>query len=174
MKRYLRNYASLLSLASLVIVLDQGTKALVRATLIFGESWAPWDWLIPHARIIHWQNTGAAFGMLHHWSTLFTILPFFVIAAILYYLPRVPSKDRYLRIALGLILGGAAGNLIDRLTIGHVTDFISVGALPVINLADASISIGTAIWIAGMWIQERANAARDPDLPAAMEEIQGD
>ena len=70
-----------------------------------------------------------------------TVLAFLVSAAIIYYYPQIPSHDRILRFAMIMQLGGGrVGNLVDRLTQGHVTDFISVGNFPVFNLADASIS----------------------------------
>jgi len=79
-----------------------------------------------------------------------------VSAAIIYYFPRVPAGQRALRIALALQLGGAVGNLIDRLLqAGRVTDLISLGSFPVFNLADASISIGVAILLGSMLVQRR-------------------
>ena len=86
---------------------------------------------------------------------VFTVLAFIVIAAIIYYYPQVANQDWSLRLAMSMQLGGAIGNLIDRLTIGHVTDFISVGTFPVFNIADASISVGRVVlfWVCG---QERA------------------
>lgn len=155
MKRRLLDYLYLFGIAGLVIVLDQWTKSIVRNSLQVGESWAPWNWLLPHARIIHWKNTGAAFGMLPGLSIVFTILPFIVIAAIIYYYPQVPKQEWYLRLAMAMQMGGAAGNLIDRLARGHVTDFISVGRFAVFNVADASISVGVAVLLVGIWITER-------------------
>lgn len=150
-----RDYLVLLGLAGLVVGLDQWTKYLVQSRLAVGEPWSPWDWLSPYARIVHWNNTGAAFGIFQSGGMVFTIVAIVVAAAILYYYPRIPSGQIPLRLALGLQFGGAVGNLIDRLARGTVTDFISVGSFPVFNIADASISIGVAILIAGMWIEER-------------------
>jgi signal peptidase II len=156
LKKYLRDYASLLTLAGIIVALDQWTKYLVRTNLALAETWVPWPWLEPYARIVHWSNTGAAFGMFQGLGGIFTILAIVVTALILYYYPQVPREDWPLRIAMSLQLGGAAGNLIDRLTHqGHVTDFISVGNFAVFNIADASISVGVAILVIGMWIKER-------------------
>lgn len=155
LKKYFRDYAYLLSIAGVVIILDQWTKSLVENNLSIGEIWSPWEWLTPFARIVHWTNTGAAFGMLQNFSIIFTILPFIVAGAILYYFPQIPPEDWPIRTALSLQLGGALGNLIDRLTIGHVTDFISVGKFAVFNVADSSISIGVAVLVIGIWITER-------------------
>lgn len=155
MKKYLQDYILLILVASIIVAFDQWTKYLVRTQIPFGGSWTPWSWLEPFARIVHWQNTGAAFGMLQNFGLVFTILAFIVSIAILYYFPRVPSNEWALRLAMMMQLGGAVGNLIDRLTIGTVTDFISVGTFAVFNVADASISVGTAILILAVWISER-------------------
>jgi signal peptidase II len=150
-----RDYFILLGIAGMVIALDQWAKYLVRLNLEKGETWSPFEWLSPYARIIHWTNTGAAFGLFQSGGLFFTVIAILVSIAILYYYPRVPSSQVALRFALALQLGGAAGNLIDRLIHGIVTDFISVGSFPVFNVADACISIGTAILIAAMWVEER-------------------
>lgn len=155
MKRYLRDYAFLILVAGLVIALDQISKAYIRTNFQPGEMWAPWDWMLSYARIVHWYNTGVAFGLFQGQGQLFTLLALLISAAIIYYFPRVPNGDWTLRLAMGLQLGGAVGNLIDRLTLGHVTDFISVGGFPVFNIADASITIGVAVLILGVWLQER-------------------
>jgi signal peptidase II len=155
LKRTIRDYVILIGLAALIVALDQWTKYLVRTLIPFGESWSPWPWLAPYARLVHWQNTGAAFGMFQGFGMVFTVLAFIVSIAILYYFPRVPGKERALRVAMVMMLGGAVGNLIDRLTLGTVTDFISLGTFAVFNVADASISVGTAILILAVWISER-------------------
>ena len=158
MKSFSRKYGGILTIAFVIVLLDQLTKILVRANIPEGESWLPesWQWLSPYARIVNWYNTGAAFGMFKDASMVFTVLAFIVIAAILFYYPQVENDNWSLRLALSMQLGGAMGNLIDRLTIGHVTDFISVGSFPVFNIADASISVGAAVLFLGVWLQERA------------------
>lgn len=165
LKRAIYEYLSLVGMAAVVLGLDQWTKTLVRNNLQFGEVWSPWGWLAPYARIVHWKNTGAAFGMLPGFSDVFTILAIIVAIAILIYFPQVPRQDWPLRLAMGLQLGGALGNLIDRLTVGHVTDFISVGTFPVFNVADASISVGVTILVIGMWWKERAARAAGEQPP---------
>ena len=165
MKRHFRDYLFLLAIAGSVIILDQWTKSLVRANLDFSEIWAPWPWLIPYVRIVHWQNTGAAFGIFQNMGAVFKVLAVIVSGAILYYFPFVPKEEWLIRLAMGLQLGGALGNLIDRLQYGPVTDFISVGGFAVFNVADASISVGTVLLVLGMWLRERrlAAAGRDAD-----------
>ena len=157
MNRFLRDYLPLLGLAGIIIALDQWTKWLVRMNLPFQSTWLPTslDWLSPYARIVNWSNSGAAFGSFQNGNSVFTVLAILVIAAILYYYPRVDSSDWTLRLAMGLQMGGAAGNLIDRLMVQKVTDFISIGSFPVFNLADSSISIGVVVLLLGVWIKER-------------------
>ena len=158
MKRAIENYLSIVTIAAVIVVLDQWTKWLVRTNILAGESWLPTslEWLSSYARIVHWYNRGAAFGMFQEGSMVFTVLAFIVIGAILYYYPQVSNTDWPLRLAMSMQLGGAIGNLIDRLTIGHVTDFISIGTFPVFNVADSSISIGCVVLLLGVWWQERA------------------
>lgn len=156
MKKYIQDYLTLGLIAGLIVLLDQWTKSLVRANIPFGEMWSPWPWLTPYARIVHWKNTGAAFGILQGFGGVFTILAVIVAIAILFYFPRVPRSEWPLRAAMGLQMGGAIGNLIDRVFHqGYVTDFISVGNFAVFNIADASISVGVAVLILGVWIKER-------------------
>jgi signal peptidase II len=93
--------------------------------------------------------------MFQRYGIVFTVLAFIVAIAILYYYPQVPRSEWAMRLAMAMMLGGAVGNLIDRLIQGTVTDFISVGTFAVFNVADACISVGTAILILAVWINER-------------------
>lgn len=156
----IKKYFLLVGIASVIIILDQVTKSLVRANITFGASWSPWEWLMPYAQIVHWSNTGASFGMFQGFGMVFTILSLIVAAVIVYYYPRVPVEEWPLRIAMGMQLGGALGNLIDRVTRGEVTDFISVGNFAVFNIADASISVGVAVLLIGMWWKEKADSKK--------------
>lgn len=157
MNSKVRDYSILLGVAGAVVALDQWTKWLVRENIDFGGTWLPEGllWLSPYARIVHWYNSGAAFGMFQNGNLIFTILAFIVIGAIVYYYPRVENEDWSLKLAMGLQLAGAAGNLVDRLIMGKVTDFISVGTFPVFNVADSSITIGVIVLLLGVWIKER-------------------
>jgi signal peptidase II len=165
-----RDYLVLLGIAGAIIALDQTTKYLVRSLLQVGETWSPAQWLAPYARIVHWNNTGAAFGMFPSGGWIFTIIAIIVVAAVLFYWPRVPGNKVALRIALALQFGGAIGNLIDRLIHGTVTDFISLGSFPVFNLADASISTGVAVLVIGMWVEERRERKTRKTAPEVQEE----
>ena len=157
MKNLVQKYWQIIVIAAVIVLLDQWTKGLVEANIPLGGRWLPesLEWLDPYARIVHWYNTGAAFGLFKEGSMVFTVLAFIVIGLILYYYPHVEEADWSLRLAMSMQLGGAIGNLTDRLTIGHVTDFISVGNFAVFNVADASISVGAVVLFLGIWIMER-------------------
>ena len=155
LKRHLRDYLPLLIIAGVILVLDQWSKHLVRTSIPYSEVWAPWDWMLPFVRFVHWQNTGAAFGMFQGMNIVFMILAIIVSIAILYYFPLIPKEDWLIRVALCSQFGGAVGNLIDRFQFGAVTDFISVGSFAVFNVADACISVGVVLLILGMWLRER-------------------
>ena len=155
MNKYLKAYSFLLPIAISLVVLDQWTKTLVRANLEFNELWMPWEWLAPYARLVNWHNTGAAFGIFQGMNGVFVALAFVIITLILIYFPMIPEEDFFFRLALTLQIAGAAGNLIDRLYRGYVTDFISVGRFPVFNVADSCITMGVVVLLVGMWLEER-------------------
>jgi len=157
LNRVVKDYLALIGIAGAIIAFDQWTKWLVRTNIEFGAQWLPaWlSWLSPYARLVYWYNSGAAFGMFQDGNLVFTILAFVVIVAIIYYYPRVEMEDWSLKLAMGLQLGGAAGNLVDRLLVGKVTDFISIGVFPVFNIADSSITVGVIVLLLGVWIKER-------------------
>jgi len=157
----LKDYLILFGVAGVSIGLDQWTKVLVRENIAYGSQWLPeWlSWLSPYARFVHWSNSGAAFGMFQDGNQVFKVLAFIVIGAIIYYYPQVEKEGFLLKLAMGLQLGGATGNLIDRLLNNEVTDFISVGTFPVFNIADASISVGVVVLLIGVWIQEQKEKA---------------
>lgn len=155
LKKILKAYAFLLPISLSLIALDQWTKSLVRSNLILNEFWIPIEWLSPYVRIVNWHNTGAAFGIFQGANGIFMILAFVIIGLILVYFPMIPFEDIYFRLALSLQLAGAAGNLIDRISRGYVTDFISIGRFPVFNVADSCITMGVVVLLIGMWVEER-------------------
>jgi len=175
MKRYVKDYLFLFSIAGVIVFFDLWTKKLIRDNLPYGESWNPWDWLSPYARLVHWKNTGAAFGMGQDLGLIFAGLAFFVIVAIIYYFPKVDAHSWLIRLALAMQMGGALGNLIDRLLNDmHVTDFVSVWTFAVWNVADAAISVGTLLLLLGVWLDERKQeAAQTESEPLAAEAESG-
>jgi signal peptidase II len=168
-----KDYSILFGVAGVIIALDQWTKWLVRENIEFGAQWVPeWlMWLSPYARIVHWSNSGAAFGMFQNGNLVFTTLAILVIIAIIYYFPQVEAEDWTLKVAMGFQLAGAAGNLIDRLLKGKVTDFISVGSFPVFNVADSSITVGVIVLLLGVWIKEIQDRKAAAKLAANTEQL---
>lgn len=146
--------------AAAVIAVDQATKLLIERYLPLNVSWAPLPELSRVFKITHVSNTGAAFGLFPSGSLLFTVVAIFVAGVIVYYNFRLPPGQRLLRLALGLQLGGALGNLIDRLRLGHVTDFLDFGPWPVFNVADTSIVAGVII-LGFLMLQEQKQAAEE-------------
>jgi len=169
LKKNLNSYLFLFPFAGVILILDQWTKSIIRSNLDFGEIWMPWEWLAPYARVVHWYNTGVAFGMFQDRNLMFAMLSLVVSLVLIIFYPKLTQNDWFLRVAIGLQVGGSLGNLIDRLTIDHVTDFISVGNFPVFNIADASITMGVGVMLLGLWLEERRekreSAIRAEDSP---------
>lgn len=129
--------------ALLVVVIDQVSKFFIRTNMTLGQS-------IPEEgffRITYAINVGGVFGIFANQAFLITLTAIVGIAAILIYIRYPPFNRLLVRIALGLLLGGAVGNLIDRIRFGEVVDFIDVGAWPVFNLADSAIVVGVILII---------------------------
>ena len=131
----------LIQLAILIFVIDQFSKFLVRDQLLFRESF-PRDGFF---RFTHTFNTGSAFGIFRDQNTPLILVSIVGVAILImiYRSQRRPSN--LLRLSLGLQIGGALGNLLDRVRLGHVTDFMDVGDWPIFNIADASIITGLVI-----------------------------
>jgi signal peptidase II len=134
------------SIAVFIVILDQITKALIRANLAYGQVWHDWGFL----EIIHAQNTGASFGLFGRYTGVIIAVVFLemiVILVVAYYLRNKLSflDSMLMRVGVGLVLGGAIGNQIDRIAMGHVTDFIDFKVWPAFNVADSGAVIGTII-----------------------------
>jgi signal peptidase II len=111
-------------------------------------------------RISHVTNTGVAFGLFPDGNLLFTLVALIVSIVIIVYNFRLTPGHRLLRLALGLQVGGALGNLIDRLQQGYVTDFMDFGPWPVWNVADLAVVSGTVLLVWIMYREERAEKKR--------------
>ena len=141
-----------MALAGLVMALDQATKWLANAELALGERVN----VLPFFSWVLWHNDGAAFSImsgLGGWQRWFFVaLAGGFSAFIVYELRRLPVGDWLQGLAYGLILGGALGNMIDRLVSGYVVDFIlfhygTAWYFPAFNVADAALTCGAALWI---------------------------
>ena len=151
--------AGLLGFSVFIILVDQLTKAAIRASLHPGETW-PEGWEL--IRLSHVHNTGAAFGILQGASTFLVIAPLIAIAAITVFLLTLPTQSRWYSVALAAILGGAVGNLIDRIRLGHVTDFIDPTHYPSFNVADSAVVLGV-LTIAVLSFRAPPEDAEDPE-----------
>jgi signal peptidase II len=144
--------------ALVVIIADQFTKRIVEQTIPLYDS-VPFigHWF----QFTHTQNTGAAFSLFQNGGAIFIVIAAIVTVFILYYAPRLPESDWQSRVALGLQLGGALGNVIDRLRQGYVTDFLhfqipEIGFdWPVFNIADSSIFVGVVTLFVLSYLRER-------------------
>ena len=131
--------------AALVLLGDQISKYIIVNNLQRYEEWAPipsLQWLFA---ITHTTNTGAAFGIFPDGSLFFIVVAILVVVAILIFHSQMAAQHWLLRLGLGLQLGGAIGNLLDRLTRGHVVDFLYFKFWPVFNVADSCIVVGVAL-----------------------------
>ena len=134
--------------ALLVILADQLSKTWIRANLTPGETLFDAGFL----QFVHVQNTGAIFGLFKGHSLTLTILSIIGIIVILLLVFVLRSRWSFLNsmlviTAIGLIMGGTVGNLIDRINMGYVTDFIDFKIWPVWNIADAAVTVGEIIII---------------------------
>ena len=148
----------LIQLAVLVFFLDQFSKYLVREFLLLYQSFPAEGFF----RITHTFNTGSIFGIFQGQNTAFILVSFVGVAVLLllYHSQRFPTG--LLRLSLGLQLGGAFGNLLDRVRLGHVTDWVDVGPWPVFNVADACIVTGLVL-LAWMFIMSERSRPTQPD-----------
>jgi signal peptidase II len=129
----------LLIIFLLVLLADQYTKLVVQQDMIVGQS-IPVIHKIFHFTYV--QNSGGAFGILRGRTNLFIIISIVVILFIIYFMLKEEKKDYFIKTVFSFVLGGAISNLIDRMRLGYVVDFIDFQVWPVFNIADAAISIG--------------------------------
>ena len=147
--------------AALVITLDQASKVLVRTLIDRGDIWPSADWPV---RLHHLTNSGAAFGILQNQNSFLIVTTLIGLAAIYFYYRFPPFDHVIVPIAVGMILGGALGNLLDRLSLGEVTDFLDFPIWPAFNVADSSITIGIVILILGYaFLSSRSEPAAHAD-----------
>lgn len=147
-------------IALLIAAADQLSKKWIRSNLLAGHSYFEAGIF----RIIHVSNTGAAFGLFQGQSFILTIIGLVGIAVFLVYILVIyrglPFLDNMLnRVALGLIFGGALGNLIDRLRFGQVTDFIAFGFWPAFNIADSAVTVGVILFAFSLLFAARTRKA---------------
>jgi signal peptidase II len=148
-----------LALSGAVVVLDQLTKFLIERHLAMFESVS----VLPVLEITRLHNTGAAFSFLAEeagWQRwFFTALAIIVSIVLALWLRRIDAQARVLATAVALILGGAIGNVIDRVRLGHVIDFIYAHwdrhYFPAFNVADSAICVGAGLLLLDTWLSSR-------------------
>jgi signal peptidase II len=145
-----------LGLAAVIFALDQASKYLVLQNIPEGGSWSFFPALAKVFKFTHITNTGAAFGSFPGFGDIFKFVAVAVIIAIVLFYYHLPTEVIWVRVSLGLQLGGAMGNLLDRLVhpSGAVVDFIDIGFWPIFNLADLSIVVGVSILAYFVWDEE--------------------
>ena len=151
----------LLAIILAVGLLDQSTKFLVQRFMQFGES-IPADGFV---RLTYVVNPGAAFGLFQGQSLFLTVGSFLGIGVLVLFYYRAPFPGPLLRLSLGLQLGGAVGNLLDRLRLGEVVDFVDVGPWPIFNVADSAIVVGIGLLMALVLFTDLWGVRRVPISP---------
>jgi signal peptidase II len=124
---------------------DQASKYAVTSRLALYEAWVPIPELADWFKIHYVANTGAVFGLFQNGASFFAVISIAVSLAILFYYLFLPDGQSLVRFSLALQLGGALGNLIDRLLLGYVVDFLDFYIWPVFNIADMSVVCGAVL-----------------------------
>jgi signal peptidase II len=142
------------------LVIDQVSKAWVVANLPPYRPTNVIPWLAPILSFTFVENTGVAFGLFPSLGPLFMWLSMLVVAGILAFRRSIPASDVWVHLSLGLVTGGAIGNVIDRVARGYVVDFLDVNfwplaTWPVFNLADSAIVVGVAVLMVDSLLAER-------------------
>jgi signal peptidase II len=157
-------WAGLVAVAVAALLADQLTKYLVRNELALGESVS----VFGDFQIHHVYNTGIAFGFFGGLAGPVTILTVGAVLWMIVYFAKAGARHPVLPVALGLLIGGAAGNLLDRVRLGHVTDFIDPPYWPAFNLADTFICIGVAILLGTFLVAEHGLSFRRRGAPSGV------
>lgn len=157
-------WVALLLVAGAAVLADQLTKQVVGRTLDLGESVD----LVGPFSIHHVQNSGIAFGLFGSRTSLVIGVTAVAVGAMLVFFARSGRRHPVLPVALGLVLGGSIANLVDRVRLGHVTDFLDLVAWPAFNLADTFIVVGVGILFGALVLADRPHrmhGSRGGDSP---------
>lgn len=144
---WMRERTNSLVVAVATIAVDQLTKWMVISQLGPDRKRHGVDVIGSFLAVQYVENTGAAFGVMQGRSSLLTILAIVVLAIVLVAFYRSGSRSGMADISFGLLVGGAVGNLIDRVRFGFVVDFISVGVWPTFNVADSAVTVGVVLLV---------------------------
>jgi signal peptidase II len=144
-------WGGLATVAIAAVLADQVTKRVVTHTLALDEA----EHVIGPLSIHHVQNSGIAFGLFSSATAGVTVVTSIAVVWMLVFFARSGSRHPVLPAALGLLIGGSVSNLLDRIRLGHVTDFIDFRYWPAFNLADSFIVIGVAILLGALVVADR-------------------
>lgn len=150
-------------IALVVIGLDQYTKRLVHQSFDLGMSYNPISWLEPVVTLTYVRNTGAAFGIFPGMQHVFMVIALAVVVLIVIYHRQLTANSWLLHMAFGLQLGGAVGNLIDRIFLGYVIDFIDFRVWPVFNVADSAVVVGATLLVYYTFFLSEPAEEHDPE-----------
>lgn len=143
-----KKYTAVISIGFFIVFLDQLTKYIIKHNFQLNQS-IPVIKNILHLTYV--TNTGSAFGLFRGLNWFFVLFSVIVIISIFYYLEKIVKNEKLLQFAVGLLLGGTIGNLIDRIAYGYVIDFIDLRLWPVFNIADSSVTIGVIALVILLW-----------------------
>lgn len=155
-----------------VLFVDQLTKYIVIQALPLGRSWPPGDGFF---QITHVANTGSAFGLFSGQNFVLTFASLIGIGVLVLFYRSHPDPGVLVRLSLGLMLAGATGNLLDRIFVGWVTDFIDIGPWYIFNVADSAIVTGVVLLGASILLQKPSDdAAPAHDAAGTVHDLAGD
>jgi signal peptidase II len=154
---------TLLVIALIVLAADQASKAWAIENIPLNTTYDVFPPLKDLFVLTHITNSGAAFGLFPQLSLVFTFVALLVSIVIVAYYRSMPAGQWLVRLSLGMQLGGAIGNLIDRLRFGTVTDLLYIRPFPVFNIADASIVTGVGLLMFHLW---RTTPKTEPPISA--------
>lgn len=153
----------------LALGFDQLTKWAVIQHLAVGESWPESGFF----RVTHAWNTGTAFSLFQGQGDILTWVSLGAVGVLTWIYRSIDAPPLVLRIAFGLQFGGAIGNIVDRLRLGHVTDFIDIGLWPIFNIADSSIVVGIGLMIFYFWFLDNSSNSKDSTEDSASDQTGG-
>ena len=167
------------TIGSIVLLIDQLTKAWIRTNIPLSGPIYPIPEAASFFRLTHLTNTGVAFGFLQGASMLYLLIVSVILMAVVLYARHLPWHLPAVQLAAGLQLGGAMGNLIDRVHQGYVTDFldfyVSIGGkvyhYPPFNLADSAIVVGVGLLMVILWREEGKNKRVQSESPEQESEV---
>src|ERR1700690_664300 len=154
---YAIRFGGIMTIAGVVVLLDRFSKAWIRHHFQLGESRPITSWFY----LTFVENTGTAFGLFQGNNKALLILAFLILCALLYGARGLSERGGFWgALGVALVLGGAVGNLMDRIHYGQVIDFLDFRVWPVFNIADSAITVGTISIMVGLLLRDRPEEIR--------------